>query len=221
MDVGQEIGRRGRLLFQGGSLIDEEPWRHGQAAKRTAALIDARVPAIFEGAFEFDGIRIRVDVLERLASGTWGLREVKSSTRPKDCQYDDLAIQLHVLNGTGIALSSIELIHVNSAYVRGPTGISWPEFFTRVDVTDAVAPKLAELPARLTEMRKCLNMAELPDAEPGKQCSTPYDCEFWDRCTADKPADWIAYLPRLSAARSSQLKALGIDAISSIPLISL
>ena len=66
-------------------------------------------------------------------------------------------------------------------------------------------------------MRKCLNMAELPDAEPGKQCSTPYDCEFWDRCTADTPADWIAYLPRLSAARSSQLKALGIDAISSIP----
>ena len=27
---------------------------------------DARVPAIFEAAFEYDGIRIRVDVLERL-----------------------------------------------------------------------------------------------------------------------------------------------------------
>ena len=60
-------------------------------------------------------------------------------------------------------------------------------------------------------------MVELPDAEPGKPCSTPYDCEFWDRCTADKPADWVAYLPRLSPARASQLKALGIDAISSIP----
>ena len=54
MDVGQEIGRKGRLLFPGGSLIDEEPWRHEQAAARTAALIDARVPAIFEGVFEFD-----------------------------------------------------------------------------------------------------------------------------------------------------------------------
>jgi hypothetical protein len=180
-------------------------------------LIDARVPAIFEGAFEYDGIRIRVDVLERLANGSWGLREVKSSTRPKDYQYDDIAIQLHVLNGIGIALSSIELVHVNSAYVRGPAGISWPEFFARVDVTDAVAPRLAELPARLTTIRHCLNMVELPDAEPGKQCSTPCDCEFWDRCTADKPADWIAHLPRLSAARASQLKALGIDAISSIP----
>jgi hypothetical protein len=49
------------------------------------------------------------------------------------------------------------------------------------------------------------------------QCSKPYDCEFWDRCTADRPTDWIAHLPRLSAAGGSQLKALGIDAISSIP----
>jgi hypothetical protein len=69
MDVGQELGREGRLLFPGGSLIDEEPWRHEQAAARTRALVDARVPAIFEAAFEYNGIRIRVDVLERLANG--------------------------------------------------------------------------------------------------------------------------------------------------------
>jgi hypothetical protein len=31
------------------------------------------------------------------------------------------------------------------------------------------------------------------------------------------PADWIAYLPRLSQACASQLQALGVDAISSIP----
>jgi hypothetical protein len=114
------------------------------------------------------------------------------------------------------ALTGIEVVHVNSAYVRGPGGVSWPEFFARVDVTDAVAARLAELPPRLTEMRKCLNMGALPDAEPGKQCNTPYDCEFWHRCTADKPADWIAHLTRLSTARASQLKALGIDAICSI-----
>ena len=33
-------------------------------------MIGERVPAIFEAAFEYDGIRIRVDVLERLAHGT-------------------------------------------------------------------------------------------------------------------------------------------------------
>jgi hypothetical protein len=199
-------------------LIDEEPWQHAEALARTAALMtDESVPAIFEGAFEHDGIRIRVDVLERLANGAWGLREVKSTARPKDNHYDDVAIQLYVLNGSGVALSSIELIHVNSAYMRGPDGISWLEFFARVDVTDAVAARLAELPARLPAMRECLGMVELPNAEPGTQCSKPYSCEFWDRCTADKPTDWVAHLPRLSGDQASQLKALGIAAISSIP----
>ncbi len=42
-------------------------------------MVDAGVPAVFEAAFEYDGIRIRVDVLEHLAREDWGLREVKSS----------------------------------------------------------------------------------------------------------------------------------------------
>jgi hypothetical protein len=41
--------------------------------------------------------------------------------------------------------------------------------------------------------------------------------EFWDRCAGGKLADWIGYLPRLSHASASELKALGIDAISAIP----
>jgi hypothetical protein len=47
--------------------------------------------------------------------------------------HGDFAIDL---NASGVALSSIELVHVNSAYVRGPAGISWPDFFARADVTD-------------------------------------------------------------------------------------
>jgi hypothetical protein len=218
MDIGQEVGQKAHLLFQGGVRIDEEPWQHAEAVTRTAALMsDARVPAIFEAAFEFEEIRIRVDVLERLAHGTWGLREVKSSSGLKDHYLDDIALQTYVLRGTGVAVSSIELLHVNTDYVRGPGGMCWTDFFTRLDVGDAIAERLIDLPSRLPAMRDLLGMIGLPDAEPGSQCGTPYACEFWDRCTADKPADWINYLPRLSQARASELKAHGIESISSIP----
>jgi hypothetical protein len=60
-------------------------------------------------------------------------------------------------------------------------------------------------------------MVELPQAEPGSQCGTPYACEFWDRCTAAKPTDWTFYLPRLSQDNASKLKALDIESISLIP----
>jgi hypothetical protein len=218
MDIGRQIGRKAHLLFAGGALIDEERLQREQAVARTTDLMtDESVPAIFEGAFEHDGVRIRVDVLERLANGAWGLREVKSSTGPKGYHFDDIALQLYVLKGAGVAVSSVELVHINKTYVRGSGGVSWPEFFTRVDVNDAVAPRLADLPTHLPAMRECLGGLELPYAEPGSQCSKPYDCEFWDRCAGGKLADWIGYLPRLSHASASQLKALGIDAISAIP----
>ena len=218
MDVGQEIGRKAHLLFPGGVRIEEAPWQHPDAAARTAVLMnDTRVPAIFEAAFEYQDIRIRVDVLERLAYGAWGLREVKSSSGLKDHYLDDIALQTYVLRGAGVAVSSIELLHVNTAYVRGPTGIRWTDFFGRLDVGDAVAARLNDLPSRLPAQRDCLGMIELPDAEPGSQCAIPYACEFWDRCTADKPADWISYLPRLSQGSVSELKARGIESISAIP----
>ena len=53
-----------------------------QAVARTAALMaDARVPAIFEAAFEYDGIRIRVDVMERLALRRLGPARGKEQQR--------------------------------------------------------------------------------------------------------------------------------------------
>jgi hypothetical protein len=218
MAIGQDIGRYAHLLFPGGVTIEDEPWQHTQAVARTASLMnDQSIPAIFEGAFECDGIRIRVDVLERLEEGAWGLREVKSSTGLKDHYLGDLAIQLFVLKAVGVPVRSVELVHVNSSYVRGSGDISWVDFFTRLELGDDVATRLIDLPAHLPEMRNALDGADLPYAEPGAQCGTPYGCDFWGRCTADKPTDWINYLPRLSQARLSELKALGVESISAIP----
>lgn len=219
LDMGREIGTKAHLLFPGGVLVAEEPWQHAEAVAHTAALMaDEQVPAIFEAAFEYDGIRIRVDVMERLAPGVWGVREVKSSAGLKDHHLDDIALQAYVLRGAGIAVSSIELLHVNTAYVRGSDGICWQDFFMRLDVGEAVAERLVNLPDHLPAVRDCLAMTDLPVVEPGSQCGTPYPCEFLDRCTADKPDDWINHLPYLSSAQATALNALDIEAISAIPL---
>ena len=137
--VGYEIGRHAHKLFPGGVLVAEEPWQHEEAVARTAMLMrDPAVPAIFEAAFTHDDIRVRVDVLERLPDG-WGLREVKSSTRVKDHYLDDVALQLHVLEGAGVAVRSAEVLHVDNTYIRGTGEVAWPEFFARQDVGELVA----------------------------------------------------------------------------------
>ena len=212
LDIGQQIGLKAHLLFPGGALVDEAPWAHAVAVARTLALMaDADTPAIFEAAFDHDGIRVRVDVLERLPNGDWGLREVKGSTRVKDYHLDDIALQAHVVRGAGVPVASIELIHVNNAYVRGPGGVDWRAYFARVDVGADIEARLAEIPSQLPAMRDCLANGQAPSIEPGRQCSSPYDCDYWDECTEGKPPDWVLRLPRLSEAVAERLKALGIE----------
>ena len=217
-DVGLEIGRMAHLLFPSGVLIEEKPWEHSKAVASTAALMaDRSVPVIFEAAFEHSGVRVHVDVLERLPRGYWGMREVKSSGEVKEHHLDDLAVQVYVVRSAGIRLSSVEIVHVNKEYVRGQKGIAWPKFFRRVEVKAEVKNRLDGIETRLKKQLTCLSRAQAPKVEPEAHCHDPYSCEHWDRCTKSKPADWVFYMPNLGATRRAELKALGVESISAIP----
>ena len=217
-DIGIEIGRMAHLLFPGGVVVQEKPWEHAAAVTRTAALMaDRSVPTIFEAAFEHNGVRIRVDVLERRARGYWGMYEVKSSGGVKDHHYDDVAVQIYVLLGAGIRLSSAEVLHVNKDYVRGRKGISWPKFFSRVDVNTEAMRRLDGIETRLKKQRTCLSRRQAPAVEPEAHCHAPFSCEHWDRCTQSKPADWVFHMPHLSMTRRAELKTLGVESIAAIP----
>lgn len=193
-DVGLEIGRMARLLFPGGILIEEKPWEHVAAAAPTAAsMADRSVPAIFEAAFEHSGVRVRVDVLERLPRGYWGLREVKSSGEVKEHYYDDVAVQVHVLRSSGVRLASVEILHVNKDYVRGQKGISWPKFFRRVEVKTKARRRLDGIEPQIKKQLACLSRPHAPKIEPDAHCHAPYSCGHWEDCTASKPKDWVMH----------------------------
>jgi len=217
LDVGRIIGEKARLLFPGGVFVNEAPWQHEQAVARTAALMaNPDVPAIFEAAFTLGNVRIRVDILERCPGG-WRLLEVKSSTGVKDYHLDDVALQAFVLAGLAVPVESHHLVHVNKTYVRGAGEVDWEAYFAKVHVDEAVTARAPDLSGQLASMGTVLLQPAMPHAEPGKQCGSPVDCGFWDRCTADKPTDWMAKLPRLTEEKSTALAALGVESIAEIP----
>jgi hypothetical protein len=171
--AGLEIGQMAHGLFPNGVLVEEPPSEHAEAVARTAApMADRSTPAIFEAAFDHAGVRIRVDVLERLPRGYWGMCEVKSSGEVKEHYYDDVAVQVHVLRSAGVRLSSINVIHVNKDYMRGRKEISWPKFFCRVDVKTEVKKRPDGIEARLRKQRACLLRAKAPLVEPEVTATT-------------------------------------------------
>jgi len=215
--IGTRVGRHAHALFPGGVEIPEGARRGEEALAETRALVaDPAVPAVFEAAFEHGGVRVHVDVLERLGRDAFGLREVKSSTQVKPQHHDDVAVQRWVLEGTGLTVPSVELVHLDREYVRGPEGLDPRRLFRRVELCREIDEAAARVPREVSRLHGVLTRAEAPPIEPGPQCDDPFPCEFWEHCTAGKPEDWIRRLPR-AGDRLERLCALGIERIAEIP----
>jgi len=223
LDMGTEIGELARRRFPGGVLVAAGHRQREAALAKTAELIrDPTVSAIFEGAFIHDGVLVRVDVLERVPSPAadpprWRLIEVKSSTKIKDVHLDDLAVQSHVLLGTGLILSAVCLMHIDTSYVYEHGEIDLGRLFAIHDVTEIVTGRRAHVSERVEMMKTTLIDSVPPVVEPGLHCRSPYACPFWDHCTAAKPARWIYYLPG-SKQSVTQLVDQGIALIDDIPV---
>jgi hypothetical protein len=205
MGMGIEVGIKARLLWPGGVLVDTK-YDQAEAIRRTKALIaDPTIPAIFEAALVHDGLLIRVDALERLRDGRWRLNEVKSSTRIKDEHLEEVALQAYVTAGSGLELADAYLVYIDNKYIRDEE-IDWNGLFLREDVSENLIPFLSKVPERIAQMHGVLSLREAPDIRPSRHCFRPHDCEFWKRCTADKPKEWVFYIPRLSSASFDTLE---------------
>jgi predicted RecB family nuclease len=64
---------------------------------------------------------------------------------------------------------------------------------------------------------RILGNAEAPDIAPGKHCTDPVTCEFYDRCNPPLADDHIGYLPRIQPAKIDELLGMGIESIHDIP----
>ncbi|MBW2428858.1 MAG: DUF2779 domain-containing protein, partial [Deltaproteobacteria bacterium] len=217
-DAGHEVGELATRLFPGGILIDAPYYLHEQAIKSTLeAMQDPDVSAVYEAAFAYDGVRIRVDVLERLDDGAWNLVEVKSSTSVKEVYYPDVAVQYYVLEGCGQKVNRAGILHINNEYVYDGQNLDLESLFSFGDLTDPTISMQAEIPGLLEELKGMLAGDGAPEIRPSRHCHKPYDCEFWDHCTKDTPEFWVYNINGIGQDKLDELADKGIQAIGDIP----
>ena len=220
--MGTEIGILAQRRFPGGVLVAPNLRPREAAVALTAKLLqDPDVPAIFEGAFEHEGVIVRVDILERVLGteehrSAWRLIEVKSSTRVKEVHLNDLAIQRHVLIGAGLDLAGTCLMHIDTGYFYEGGEVDLEALFALDDVSTVVAERQGKVPEQLEAMKSILRESSPPSIEPDDRCHSPYECPFWAHCTKDKPLRWIYHLPGPKKV-VQQLVQEGITSIDEIP----
>jgi predicted RecB family nuclease len=218
MQQGQEVGLVAQKAFPGGVLIVADHEHLDDAIRVTRELIgNSEVPAIFEATFEYGGVLVRTDVLERRSRADFRLIEVKSATNPKPHYAYDIGIQKHVLSGAGVNLEGTRLIYLNRDYVFDGREYDLSRLFTVAELTQEQIISDAEISSRVDNQLYVLDQPVPPDVKPGKQCTEPVFCEFYEHCNPDLPSDHVSLLPRMRTEKVDDLLASGIMSIHQVP----
>jgi len=211
---GYAVGEMACQLYPG-VMVEYDLGLSAAILETTRLVADATVQRIHEATFSFEGVLVRVDILERTATG-WHLIEVKGATSVKDYYYNDAAIQAWVLQGCGLKLDSVQLMHVNNKFTYAGDG-DYEGLLKSQDITEQVVSLLPTIAATKQTFVHMLD-GGVPAIAMGSHCTSPYECEFIAHCQPkDLPEFPISILPGSREKQQQTLRNEGYEDIRDIP----
>jgi hypothetical protein len=183
--TGHEVGALACSLLPSGVMVEAEPDLH--AALELTQVLLARRPRqpIFEATLQYDGLLVRIDILEPMPGSGWKIAEVKSTSGAKDHHLGDLATQVWVARKCGLKIRSACIRHVDTTFVLKRAG-DYRGLFRDAELMDKLEEVVAARSVQVNDARKVLAHEE-PQLECGDHCSVPFTCEFNEYCHSHLP----------------------------------
>lgn len=213
---GNEVGKLAHQIFPNGELIDEDYLNPEGALEHTKRALDSGVECLFEAAFCWKEVLIRVDVVRKYQDGSFDVIEVKSTNSVKDEHLDDVAVQKYVLEQLGYKVRSCYLMHLNRGYLRDGN-LSVHDLFVLQKLGSELDAAYLAVGRNLKMIRATLSDSKEPNVPIGSRCSTPYTCEFTAHCWSRVDDLSIHHLPRITDRKRAHLINLGVKSIKEIP----
>ena len=213
---GTNVGKLAQQLFPGGTDAGiYVPDNYAKSIEMTTQLISEGADVIYEAGFKTNGLHCFVDILVRDGDG-WKAYEVKSSTNLKPVNLLDAAFQYYVMTNSGLKVSDISLVTLNSNYERmGELNIF--SLFKSESVTVPVLKLQSRIKKDIADFLATLEGSTVPDVDIGPHCTDPYDCDFHGHCWQHVPEYSIFDISRLSGEKKWELYRLGILKFEDIP----
>lgn len=214
-DSGAEVGILAQQLFPGGELIPYTGLTLREQIDQTQKAISAGGSTIYEATFLYDDIFVKVDILQRAVDG-WELYEVKSATGCKEVFLNDIAVQFHVVEGSGLFVARAYLVHINNEYVRRGR-IKVGQLFSRLDVSHEVHLRQPDIKTEVARQKAMLDSNE-PVIDIGPHCEDPYPCDFKSHCWSHVPTPSVFDLADIGKPDPFALYRRRILRLEDIPL---
>lgn len=215
---GYEVEEYAKQLFYSGFDLPENA-----SLAYTKEQLGTANKVFFQPSFITDkGVFARVDVLEKLANGTFHIYEIKSSTSiKKDKKHNhlkDACFQKYVLQECGYTVSKVSIINLNAAYVRQGDIVA-NDLLDITDVTDELENLYSTVVNEINAATSFINKKDISTVD----CSCRYktrsnhgDC--FSHFNADIPEYSVYEIGRISAKKVTELVQQGNTAILDIPL---
>lgn len=215
-DAGTHVGLLAQQLFPGGlNLQPESPYDFGPSVAATQDAIRRGERVLYEAAFVFDDVLAALDILVRTDEG-WKAYEVKSSGSVKPYHVHDAALQAHVIEGTGLQLADVSIIHINTTYARSGE-LDIEQLFTVTSIRDKVAAERVTVSGRITALKAMLTAGQEPAVDIGPHCDKPFSCDFRAHCWAHMPCEHAVTDLTRARGKDWSLYARGIRRLEEIP----
>jgi hypothetical protein len=215
-DRGTEVGELARQLYPGGvNASPDLPRSYEKAIEYTSSLIASDTPVIYEAGFSHNGVHCFMDILVR-EEGGWHAYEVKSSTNVSNIYHLDAALQYWVMHQSGLPLTGIDIVVLNSSFVRfGQIDIQ--RLFKKQTVLQQVLRLQPLVAQKVVELQQMLTMPAVPAVGIGPHCTDPYTCDFTGHCWQHIPDHSVFEVTGLIGPKKWELYNKGILRMEDIP----
>lgn len=156
-------------------------------AKKRKPLFEAGIRVELDEGYIYS----RADVLVPIGADMWDIVEVKSATKVKPENIDDVSFQRYIYEQAGLKIRKCFLMVVNNEYVRKGE-IDFNKIMKTEDITDKVNKKIVGIEERVKNIFKIINSKKVPKVAIGSYCKKPYACPLtscWDMIPAGSVFD--------------------------------
>lgn len=165
-DAGHQFEPYAESLFPEGATLGFSDYsEYLSLPQRTQDAIKSGTPVLFQPRFEWRSFTCICDIVSFVGDNEVDLYEIKASTTAKVEHEFDLAFQTAVLEGTGLKVRNIYVIHVNNQYVR--SGAIEADKITQTEDVTTKVRKRSEATARYMPLALATAQQEtMPDPSP-------------------------------------------------------
>ena len=216
--IGNEVGEIAMDIYNTtgtGVEVKLSELGYDESFRVSGELLEAGDRPIFEAGVTIPGGLAFADVMLPESHGNqltrWKMVEVKSSTKLKEYQRDDAAVQNFLFESAGVELSSVSVAHIDSSFTYNGSG-NYQGLLQEHDLTDEVRQRKAEVESWFHEAQQVAASTEEPSVACGAQCDDPFPCPFLGYCRPQDPniQHPVSNLPRIGKKKVYDFESRGI-----------